>query len=88
MALKDKIWNFIVHWCSRHSHPVNAVLHAIGIPATIVGLVFICIGSILTGILLIIGGYILQIIGHVVEGSEVGELMLFKSIFERLASRK
>ncbi|MEW6535471.1 MAG: Mpo1-like protein [Candidatus Auribacterota bacterium] len=72
---------FIQKWCSRHSHPVNAVLHAIGIPATIVGVVMACYGKFLLAIALIVFGYVLQVVGHVVEGTEVGELMLIKKIF-------
>ncbi|MDX9703194.1 MAG: DUF962 domain-containing protein [Candidatus Auribacterota bacterium] len=78
----------IEKWVSRHSHPINAILHIIGIPATFIGGGVAFSGYVITGILLFVGGYAIQIIGHKIEGSEVGELMLFKHIGAKLFPTK
>jgi len=77
--------DFIKKWTARHSNRKNAILHAIGIPMTIVGVVFLCYQRFLVGILLILLGYVMQVVGHVFEGSEVGELMLIKSVLKKLS---
>ena len=30
---------FVVDYAARHAHPVNALLHVVGVPLTVVGLV-------------------------------------------------
>jgi hypothetical protein len=70
-------------WLKRHQHPVSFVLHMIGIPMTIFAL-----GPLLWDIfswemwgwatLLFLGGYALQYLGHVIEGNDMGELILLK----------
>ncbi len=79
---------FIKKWCARHSNPYNAVLHAIGIPATIIGVIMFFYLKFLLGFGLIFFGYVLQVVGHIFEGSEVGEVMLIKKIGEKLFSKK
>jgi hypothetical protein len=79
----------IKQWCARHSHPINAVLHVIGIPAaSFVGPTLLFYRQFLWGFSLIVVGYAIQIIGHKVEGSQVGELMAIKAIFNKLFSKK
>ena len=79
---------FIRKWCARHSHPVNAVLHIIGIPATMIGGLLFLSKPLIVGIIWIVAGYGVQIIGHMIEGSEMGELMVFKQIYNKLFSSK
>lgn len=79
---------FIRTWCSRHKHPANAVLHAVGIPATIIGVALFFFKPVIVGVCWIVFGYALQVIGHKIEGSEIGELMLFKHIYTKLLSSR
>ncbi len=79
---------FIEKWVSRHRHPINAILHFIGIPATFIGGGVAFSGHVVTGIILFVGGYAVQIIGHWIEGSEVGELMILKHIGAKLFGSK
>jgi len=72
-------------YMSRHQHPVSVVLHVIGIPLTIAAVI-------LAGVqlyhgqwslwwrpaLLLVLGYLLQWIGHAIEGNDMGELILIK----------
>ncbi len=73
------------NWFDRHQHPVSLALHVIGIPMTIAAVV-------LAGVqlarwqwplwwrpaALLAGGYLLQWIGHRVEGNDMGEAVLIK----------
>ena len=72
---------FLQRWLARHEKPANRLLHTIGIPATIVGVVLLCLHLWLAGVLCIVAGYVLQVIGHSTEGSKVGELILLKKIY-------
>ncbi len=74
-------------WFERHQHPLSLALHAVGIPMTIAALP-------LAGwqlahsrwdlwwrpVLLIAVGYLLQWIGHVIEGNDMGEVILIKRL--------
>lgn len=70
---------FITNYVARHQNRVNQVLHAAGVPLT-----FVC--SIVLLILdqpgwaagAFVGGYVLQIVGHAIEGNDPGELILIK----------
>jgi hypothetical protein len=74
-------------WLERHQHPVNYVLHLIGIPMTLLSLLvppilglalwswFWLIGSFL---FLGAGGYALQFVGHLLEGNDPGEILVVK----------
>lgn len=77
--------DFIKKWTARHTNRKNAVLHAIGIPMTIIAGPFLYHRKFLLGISLILLGYVLQVVGHVFEGSEVGEIMLIKSILKKIS---
>lgn len=73
------------NWLARHRHPVSFVLHLVGIPMTIAAVV-------LAGVQLargewplwwrpaglLIVGYLLQWIGHRIEGNDMGEIILLK----------
>ena len=73
------------NWLSRHRNPTSFWLHMVGIPLTIVALP-------LAGVQLardqwdlwwrpaglIVVGYLLQWIGHRIEGNTMGELILIK----------
>ena len=75
----------VQHWLERHPNPASFILHMIGIPPTILGVLFVpiylCLLSVpifLLALALFIGGYILQFAGHVLEGTDPGEIIYFK----------
>lgn len=81
---------WLQNWLARHRHPVSLWLHAIGIPLTLwaVGLA----GVQLTRgqwdlwwrpVVLLVAGYILQWIGHRIEGNDMGEVILVKKLLGR-----
>lgn len=76
---------WLKNWLERHQNPVSLALHAVGIPLTILALV-------VAGVQLaawrwdlwwrpaglLVAGYLLQWIGHVIEGNDMGEVILVK----------
>jgi hypothetical protein len=72
-------------WFERHQHPVSLVLHVIGIPLT-VGAVAVAVWQLAEWrwdlwyrpVVLLVAGYVLQWIGHVIEGNDMGEVILVK----------
>jgi len=79
---------FLIDYCQRHAHPVNAVLHLAGVPMAFLGLFFVLVGRFAEGAALLVGGYFLQYLGHRAQGNEVGEVTLIKHIWRRLANRE
>lgn len=68
-------------WLARHRHRACFVLHLVGIPPTIVGVlmgpIYLALGSVpifLFSLGLFVGGYLIQFLGHVIEGTEPGEI--------------
>lgn len=68
-------------WVERHQDPRSFFLHLLGIPSTILGVLLIPIYVILmsitifgTALLLFLGGFGLQFLGHALDGSEPGEI--------------
>ena len=68
-------------WLDRHQTGSNRLLHALGIPATIVAVVLLFAHLWLAAALFVVAGYLLQVIGHYLEGSRVGELILLQKLF-------
>jgi uncharacterized membrane protein YGL010W len=75
----------LANWLERHRHPVSLVLHIIGIP--------LAIGAVILAVVqlaqwrwdlwwrpagLLVAGYLLQWIGHRIEGNDMGELIVVK----------
>lgn len=72
-------------WRERHQHPVNLVLHVVGIPLTIAAVV-------LAGwqlaewrwdlwyrpVVVLAAGYGLQWLGHRIEGNDMGEVIVVR----------
>ena len=66
----------LYNWLERHQHPFNRGIHFLGIPLAIAGVVLVFtlswnewyIGTAVFG-----GGYLLQWVGHLVEGNDLGE---------------
>lgn len=80
-----KTRDFVVDYMNRHAHPVNAALHAVGVPAAFTGFYYLFSGKdVGKGGLLIFLGYLLQYLGHRAQGNEVGEVTLAKSIYRKV----
>lgn len=78
---------FVIDYCKRHAHPVNAVLHLIGVPAVFYGIYKLFSGAPVLGVELIVFGYFFQYLGHKAQGNEVGEVTLIKSIIRRISKK-
>lgn len=72
-------------WMVRHRHPGSFVLHMIGIPPTILGVLMIpiyvyllSVPLFLLALALFVGGYMVQFLGHALEGTDPGEIILLK----------
>ena len=75
----------LARWLARHQHPASFWLHMVGIPMTIAagGLAAVQLWYGLWGLwwrpaALLAGGYLLQWVGHRVEGNDMGEVILIK----------
>ncbi|MEK6642430.1 MAG: Mpo1-like protein [Planctomycetota bacterium] len=75
----------IKNWLERHQHPVSFWLHMVGIPLAVGGLILGGVQLIQwrwdlwwRPTILIFVGYLLQWIGHRIEGNDVGEIILVK----------
>ena len=54
----------------EHTNPWNKVLHAVGIPAVIVGIGFFCFTWWRIGLALFVAGWVLLFLGHRIEGNK------------------
>jgi hypothetical protein len=72
------------NWRERHQHPVNFWIHMAGIPLAVAGVVlfFVLPWSMwYWALAAFAGGYVLQWIGHRVEGNDLGEWAAIKRLF-------
>lgn len=69
------------NWRERHRHPFNFWIHLVGIPLAVAGVVILFIYPWYWGVGAIIAGYVLQYIGHCVEGNDLGEWAAVKRLF-------
>lgn len=83
MALPRFAW--LVRWLERHRHPASFWLHMVGIPLTVAaaGLAVVQLWYGLWGlwwrpVALLVGGYLLQWLGHRIEGNDMGEVIFVK----------
>jgi hypothetical protein len=71
--------NFVINYIQRHQHPANQVLHVIGLPLTfIVSAVWLFQQHYWWALGAFVGGYLLQFLGHAIEGNDAGETILVK----------
>jgi len=70
----------LANWLERHQHPFNFWIHLIGIPLACVGVVLLILSpsSWPWALAAFVGGYVLQWIGHRVEGNDLGEWAAIK----------
>lgn len=73
------------NWLERHRHPASRMLHAVGIPITVCAIVLAAIQLAQSRwdvwwrpAALFAAGYLLQWIGHVIEGNDMGEIIVVK----------
>ncbi len=78
---------FIIDYCQRHAHPLNAILHILGVPAAFYGFYLLFCGQFLSALVLIVVGYLLQYLGHQAQGNEVGEVTLIKHVWKNFKKR-
>lgn len=79
--------NWVENWLARHRHPASLALHGVGIPL-LAGAALVAALQLAdarwdlwwrpTGML--IGSYLLQWIGHRIEGNDMGEAVLIKKL--------
>jgi len=68
------------NWLARHQHPFNYWIHLIGIPLALAGLPLLLLAPWYYGAGAIVVGYLLQWLGHRVEGNDVGEFIPVKRL--------
>lgn len=68
------------NWRERHRHPFNFWIHMAGIPLAVAGVVLLFLTDWYWGIGFLVLGYLLQFIGHQVEGNDVGEWAAVKRL--------
>jgi uncharacterized membrane protein YGL010W len=89
---------YIGQYDHEHHNRWNKILHAIGIPAILIGLILLAILHWRLGLALFIGGWILLFLGHRIEGNKpaffqgpvyflVGPIWVLKEIKEGLLGR-
>ncbi|MBA4191426.1 MAG: hypothetical protein C0467_25890 [Planctomycetaceae bacterium] len=66
------------NWLTRHQNSFNFWIHMLGIPLAVAGIPLLFVADWPWGVGAIVGGYLLQWIGHQVEGNDVGELIPIK----------
>jgi len=79
---------FLIDYCQRHAHPANAFFHIFGVPMAFYGFYLLLTAHWGSGFALVVGGYVLQYLGHECQGNEVGEVTLAKNIWRRISSRR
>jgi hypothetical protein len=68
-------------WRLRHQLPFNFYVHLIGIPLAVVGVVLLFVLPWYWGVGAILVGYLLQYVGHLAEGNDLGEWAAIKRLF-------
>ena len=72
---------FLRNYGSRHRHPANIALHAVGLPVTFLLPIWLLLrGQFFFAVLAFVGGYALQFLGHAIEGNDAGEVCAVKKM--------
>lgn len=77
--------DWLKRYLERHQHPASRILHVLGIPLTLAAVVLAGV-QLNQGrwdlwwrpVVLLFVGYLLQWLGHKIEGNDMGELILIK----------
>ncbi len=70
----------VSNWRERHRLPFNFFIHLLGIPIALAGVVLLFILPWYWGVAALFIGYLLQYLGHLAEGNDVGEWAGIKRI--------
>lgn len=88
MKILNEIKGYIANYRSRHSNNISFVLHIIGVPQAIFGLLLILTGNWRAGLLNFFLGYLWQWIGHTFfQKDEMGEIIGIKNIIGKLGKK-
>lgn len=63
----------LANWRERHRHPFNFAIHLFGIPLAVIGVGLLFVLPWYWGVAALALGYLLQYVGHAVEGNDLGE---------------
>jgi hypothetical protein len=81
---------WLKRWLQRHQHPTSLGLHFVGIPLAIAAVVLALVqlrqdqwDLWWRPVVLLAVGYLLQWIGHRLEGNDMGEVILVKKVLGR-----
>lgn len=82
------ISNWLKNWMARHKNQTSLALHIAGIPACFVAAPVLLVMQMWCWALgAFVGGYVLQFIGHAVEGNRSGEELLLRRILGKPAEQ-
>lgn len=70
----------LANWRERHQHPFNFAIHLIGVPLVFLSLPALLVVEWYWCAAAFVCGYLLQFLGHVVEGNDMGELIPIKKL--------
>ncbi len=75
----EMLTRFIANYVARHQNKANQLLHVVGVPLTFAGsVVLLILQRPEWAVTAFVAGYILQFVGHAIEGNDAGELILIK----------
>ena len=72
---------FVRNYVARHQNRANQLFHLVGLPVTFVVPVVLLIQqeALWAGVAFVVG-YVMQFVGHAIEGNDAGELILIKKL--------
>lgn len=72
----------------RHQHPVNLLLHIVGIPLVIMGIFLLFKKRWTPALASIIAGYLFQYLGHLLfEHNQMGEVVLIMGLINKMTGQ-
>ncbi|MBI1311892.1 DUF962 domain-containing protein [bacterium] len=75
---------FVKNYIERHQVLSNQLLHLLGVPLTfVVSIVLLTKDEPGWAAGAFVGGYVLQFIGHAIEGNDAGEVILIKKLLRK-----
>jgi hypothetical protein len=80
VARRRPLRRILRNWRQRHRNPFNFWIHLIGIPLAVTGVVLLFFLPWYWGVGAIVLGYLLQYIGHLAEGNDLGEWAAVKRL--------
>ena len=85
--MSNPLSTWTANWLRRHRNRTSLCLHAMGIPACFAAApILLCFRQWWAAGICFVGGYVLQIVGHVIEGNRSGEEMFLRRLLGRSES--